>query len=286
MGEALLTGSALAAFLAGVVAFFAPCCATVMLPSYLASTASNGGRWRVRGLTAVYIAGVGSVVWPLTIGAAGLASLVNRYHSELFIVGGALMVVVGLATFAGWMWNMPVSSPRPGTDVASVYLMGAFAGAATACCAPVLAGAVVISGLSGSWVAGAVLGGFYLLGLVTPLLLAAAGIGKLGHRLSDRRFSVQVAGRTLRTSLTRLVGGATFVVMGAVAIALGLLGEADTAPAMQESFGRWLERQATLVSNAVPSSAGWALMLALLAAITALLWRGRHAHRQAKEVGP
>ena len=284
MGEALLTGSALAAFLAGTVAFFAPCCATVMLPSYLASTASAAGRWRVRALTGVYIAGVATVVWPLTIGAAGLASLINRYHGELFIAGGALMILVGLATFAGWMWTMPISSPRPGTDVASVYLMGAFAGAATACCAPVLAGEVVISGLSGSWAAGAALGGFYLLGLVTPLLIAAAGVAKLRGRLRDPAVVVHLAGRTLRTSAARLVGGTTFVLMGGVAIALGLMGQADTAPGFQADFGRWLDSRASWLAQAIPSSVGWALMLSLLAAITALAFKARHHHAEAKEV--
>jgi len=52
MGGALLTGSALAAFLAGMVAFFAPCCAFVMLPTYLASV-TGASRWRTAALTAV-----------------------------------------------------------------------------------------------------------------------------------------------------------------------------------------------------------------------------------------
>jgi cytochrome c biogenesis protein CcdA len=57
MGEALLSGSALAAFLAGMVAFFAPCCAFVMLPTYLASMA-GASRWR----TAVLLGPDGHVI--------------------------------------------------------------------------------------------------------------------------------------------------------------------------------------------------------------------------------
>lgn len=41
----LLGGSLAAAFAAGMVAFFAPCCAGVMLPAYLAAV---GGRRRLR----------------------------------------------------------------------------------------------------------------------------------------------------------------------------------------------------------------------------------------------
>ena len=54
MGGALLTGSAPAAFLAGMVAFFAPCCAFVMLPTYLASVA-GASRWRTAALTGVFV---------------------------------------------------------------------------------------------------------------------------------------------------------------------------------------------------------------------------------------
>ena len=59
MGEALLSGSALAAFLAGTVAFFAPCCEFVMLPTYLASV-TGAHRWRTAGLTAIFVLGVRS----------------------------------------------------------------------------------------------------------------------------------------------------------------------------------------------------------------------------------
>ncbi len=92
MGEALLGGSALAAFLAGMVAFFAPCCAFVMLPTYLANV-TGASRWRTAVLTAVFIAGVATVVWPLTVGAAGLSQLIAADHETVFLVGGSMMVL-------------------------------------------------------------------------------------------------------------------------------------------------------------------------------------------------
>src|SRR5665648_375424 len=176
MGETLLSGSALAAFLAGTVAFFAPCCAFVMLPTYLASVA-GASRWRTAGLTALFIAGVATVVWPLTIGAAGRSQL----------------VAVGAATLSGWMWHhAPSVGGGDPSGLVGIYGMGVFAGAATACCAPVLAGAVVIAGVSGSWWAGALLGLFYLFGLVSPLLLSALGIGRLRGRLRDPALTLRL----------------------------------------------------------------------------------------------
>jgi cytochrome c biogenesis protein CcdA len=182
MGEALLAGSALAAFLSGMVAFFAPCCAMVMLPTYLAA-ATGSSRWKTAWLTAIFVAGVATIVWPLTVGAAGLASLIASEHEGLFLVGGAIMIAVGWATLSGWMFSgapaLAGGSDRRG--VLGVYLMGVFSGAATACCAPVLAGAVAIAGISASWATGALFGGLYLFGLVTPLLLAGFVMAAVRH---------------------------------------------------------------------------------------------------------
>ncbi len=79
MSDGLFAGSAAAAFMAGMVAFFAPCCAGVMLPAYLGAVA-GGSRWRIARLTALYVAGVAAVVWPITLGASALAALVTRWH--------------------------------------------------------------------------------------------------------------------------------------------------------------------------------------------------------------
>ena len=141
-------------------------------------------------------------------------------------------------------------------------MMGVFAGAATACCAPVLAGAIAIAGVSGSWWAGAVLGLFYLFGLVSPLLLSAAGIGKLRGRLRDPKVSLTLAGRQIRSSLSRLVGGVAFIVLGVWLIVVALSGNARNAPGFQKAFGRWLDGVATDLNSLIPAGVGWALMLA------------------------
>lgn len=268
MGEALLGGSALAAFLAGMVAFFAPCCAFVMLPTYLASV-TGASRWRTAALTAMFVAGVATVVWPLTIGAAGLSQLIAANHETMFILGGTMMILVGAATLRGWMWHhVPSVGGGDPQGILGIYGMGLFAGAATACCAPVLAGAVAIAGVSGSWWAGAILGLFYLFGLITPLLLSALGVGRLRGRLRDPRLSFAIAGRVVRMSLSRLVGGVSFVLLGTALIALAMTGNARTAPAAQRDVGRWLTSVANDLSDLVPSAAGWPLMLSLAGLVT------------------
>lgn len=263
MDDLLLGGSLVAAFVSGMVAFFAPCCATVMLPSYLAC-ATGGHRWRALRLSTIYVAGVAAVVWPLTIGVAGLSAAISRYHGPLFVAGGAMMVLVGLLVLRGKMWSPSLPQPRTGSDVTSVFLMGAFAGAATACCAPVLAGAVALSALNGTILGGAILGAAYLLGLVAPLLVAGLVLERYQRRLREPMVTLRLAGRRWRIGLLRLIAGVAFVLLGIALVALGLAGQADTAPGPQRAFGLWLQGVIRRVADALPDYLIAALILAFL----------------------
>jgi len=241
-----------------MVAFFAPCCAGVMLPAYLGAIA-GGSRWRIARLTALYVAGVAAVVWPITLGAGALASLITRWHALLFLAGGLMMLSVAVLLWRGAMWSFPLPQPRLTGTAASVFALGAFSGAATACCAPVLAGAVALSAVSASWVGGALLGAAYILGLVAPLLLAALVAGKARGRLRDPGVVLRVGRYVKRTSVSRLVGSVVLAGFGLVLIVLALTGRAEDAPGLQKSFGAWLAR---LVARAdeIPNAVAWPLL--------------------------
>ena len=122
---------------------------------------------------------------------------------------------------------------------------------------------MAIAGVSGSWWAGAVLGVFYLFGLVSPLLLSALGIGRLRQRLRDPAIALRLAGRQVRSTVSRLVGGLSFLVLGSVMIVLAVTGNARSAPGAQKAFGNWLRARANEIATAVPSAVGWVLVLAL-----------------------
>ena len=271
-GELLLGGSLVAAFVSGLVAFFAPCCATVMLPSYLAC-ATGGHRWQVLRLSLVYVAGVATVVWPLTIGVASLSALITEYHGPLFLVGGGLMVIVGVLLLRGRMWSPSLPQPRTGTDAASVFAMGLFSGAATACCAPVLAGAVALSALNGTILGGAILGGAYLLGLVAPLFVAALLLQRYQHRLREPTVTFGLAGRRFRIGLLRLVAGVAFVLMGVFVATLGAAGLADTAPGPQRAIGLWLQQRISWIANQVPD---YVLAIIILGFFALVMYRTLH----------
>jgi cytochrome c-type biogenesis protein len=84
----LASGSLLAAFFAGAVALFAPCCIVFLAPSYLAAAVKNR-RWRLLPLTFVFAAGLALVLVPITLGMSLVAATVARYHAPLYFAGAS-----------------------------------------------------------------------------------------------------------------------------------------------------------------------------------------------------
>jgi cytochrome c biogenesis protein CcdA len=265
MSPELFAGSAAAAYAAGLIAFFAPCCAAVMTPTYLAAI-GQGSRWRVARMTALYVAGVAAVVWPITLGAGALSTLIARWHPLLFALGGLMMIAVAVMLWRGSM--LPIALPQPELrgSRGSVFLLGCFSGAATACCAPVLAGAVALSAATGSWTGGALLGGVYILGLISPLLPLAFAWGRMRERVRDPRLTLRLGRRIKQITLSRLLGTVVFAVFGALFIGLALSGNAESAPGFQRSLGLWVGQLAHQLDS-VPNAVAWpaiAVAVALL----------------------
>jgi thiol-disulfide isomerase/thioredoxin len=66
---------------AGAIALFAPCCISVMLPAYFASSYQN--RRRLVAMTFVFAAGIATVILPIALGASALLALINGGHTPL-----------------------------------------------------------------------------------------------------------------------------------------------------------------------------------------------------------
>ena len=278
--DVLLAGSLAAAFAAGLVAFFAPCCAGVMLPTYLAAV-SGGSRLRVARLSALYVAGVSVVVLPITLGASALAAFVSDWHAQLFVLGGVMMLFVAAGLWRGTM--LPVKVPKPALtgSAGSVFALGAFSGAATACCAPVLAGAVALSAMSADIAGGLLLGTAYIAGLVAPLVPLALLAGRVRGRVRDPKLTLRLGGYTKLLTASRLAGSALFAGFGLLFIGLALTGNSETAPAFQETLGLWARRLGAYVDD-VPNVVVFPVLAAVIAAFVATAIRkGRETREQA-----
>jgi cytochrome c-type biogenesis protein len=264
MGDLLTTGSVLAAFFAGGVALFAPCCIVFLAPSYLAVAVKNR-RWRLLPLTFVFAAGLGLVLIPITLGVSLVAGTIAHYHEPLYYAGGVLMLALAVFTLSGRMVSLPSFVRAPDTtrgDSASFFALGVFSGLASSCCAPVLVGVMTLSALSGSAGGGMILGLAYTFGMTFPLFVMALLWDRfhLGERrfLKARPVRIHLGSQILATNSVNLVVAAAFTVMGLFVMYLARSGKMTSGPGFQVAFGKrvassfgWLEKLTAPIPGAI-----------------------------------
>ncbi len=286
MGSTLLsTGSLLAAFFAGGVALFAPCCIVFLAPSYLAVAVQNR-RWRLLPLTFVFAGGLALVLVPITLGLSLVAASISNYHAPLYYAGGALMLALAAYALSGRMWSLPSFLRAPDTrrgNTASFFALGVFSGVASSCCAPVLAGVMTLSALSGSAVGGALLGLAYVFGMTFPLFVMALAWDrlKLGERrwMRARPVRLHVAGRSLNTNTLNILVAAGFATMSGFVIYLANTGTMTGGPGFQVAIGRFLTRVFSRIqtwTSGVPDIVLGFGVLAIAAVFVVATLRDRH----------
>jgi cytochrome c biogenesis protein CcdA len=245
MGDLLTTGGVLAAFFAGGVALFAPCCIVFLAPSYLAGAVKNR-RWRLLPLTFLFAAGLAVVLVPITVGISLIAAAIAKYHSVLYYGGGALMLFLAGLTLTGRMWSLPRFLRPPDTargDGASFFALGVFSGIASSCCAPVLVGVMTLSALAGSPAGGVALGLAYVFGMVFPLFVMALVWDVTGLRdkpLTAKPLRIRIIRWELATNTVNLAVAIGFAIMGTFVIYLANTGQMTSGPDVQVAIGRGL----------------------------------------------
>lgn len=165
--------SILSSFLAGIIALFAPCCITFMLPAYFAYTFKQ--KRAIIMMTFIFFLGVATILVPIGLGVAYLTRLFKGYHTQVFYLGGFLMLFISFLAFSGKKFSLPFKKLPllKKHDALSVYALGLFSGLASSCCAPVLAGVLTLSALSLNLFQALVLTLTYVFGMVFPLFLLA-----------------------------------------------------------------------------------------------------------------
>ena len=288
MGAELLgTGSILAAFFAGTVALFAPCCIVFLAPSYLAAAVKNN-RWRLLPLTLVFAAGLALVLVPITLGVSLIAGAIAKYHGPLYWAGGLLMIGLGLLALTGRMWSMPSVLRAPDTtrgDSATFFSLGVFSGIASSCCAPVLVGVMTLSALSGNAAGGLLLGLAFVFGMVIPLLIMAL-VWDAAH-LDRRRWgrakpvTLRAAGLTVHTNTVNIIVALAFTAMGVGVISLaGSTTMTGNATWFQQAAGEGVTRFAQTVLGWLAPVPDAVLGLGLLALAAVFIWFTLRDRRQ------
>lgn len=232
MENLLFQTSLIAAFVAGMVALFAPCCITFLLPAYLGSVFKE--KEKVMLMTLVFGAGIFITLLPAVLGVSLVSQFLFRNHDSIYLAGGVVMLVVSVITFLGLKLPMPQVSANVGgrTDVLSIFTLGIFSGITSACCAPVLIGLLTLTFLSPTFFGALALGAVYVLGMVVPLLLISLFLSDKMPKFTILRSPVahlNILGKKFPLVLSNVIAGVIFFITGILTLWLTLTGRLSMA---------------------------------------------------------
>jgi cytochrome c biogenesis protein CcdA len=275
MHTTLYQVSLIAAFFAGMVALFAPCCISYLLPAYFGNIFKE--KKRILFMTLVYSLGIFAVMLPVVLGAKALSMLFFRLHDQTYIIGGIFMLVVAIISLFGLKLPMPKIALRQGrqeNDIISTFTLGIFSGITTSCCAPVLVGVIALSTLSPSTFQALGVGLSYVFGMVAPLYIASVFIEKrniLEKPIMRRQLGTITLGkRQYPIFVSNLIAASIFAVTGILTIILsstGMLG----MPTGESHIFQLIQNTATRITELSRSVPGINLAFALIGSF--LLYR-------------
>lgn len=265
--DTLFQLSLLASFIAGMVALFAPCCITFLLPAYFANVFKE--KKRVILMTFIYSLGIFTVMMPVVLGGKALSQLFFNLHDQTYVIGGLFLIFVGFGALLGFKLPMPrFNFTKQADDPLSTYILGIISGITSACCAPVLIGVVALSSLSPTMAQALLVGFFYVLGMVTPLYLASLFINKrniLAKPIFRKPFrEVTFLGKTHMITVSNMVSFVMFVGMGLLTIFLSLSGKLSMNRS-EESVTQAIQNVAVSVTTFVQKIPGLDLIFVVIA---------------------
>jgi len=197
-----------ASFIAGVLALFAPCCITFLLPSYFGTIFRD--RKKVLLYTLLFALGLSFILIPIALGFRFFVFFLDAYHKQVYYLGGAIMVFMGLMTI--WpVFHLPQIfhvTPKVDqkTNAWSVFVLGLMSGLTSACCAPVLFAAVTLTTLSPTLFQALLVSIAYVLGIVFPLMLISMSYSKVTGIIGKNRAKIYKVFQVLGVGIFFLSG--------------------------------------------------------------------------------
>jgi cytochrome c-type biogenesis protein len=181
-----------AALVAGMLSFLSPCVLPLVPPYlvYLTGTslerladAESAPRVRTETITAalLFVLGFSTVFVALGASASAIGGIIRIYSSELAILAGIAIIIMGLhflgLTPIAWLMREKRFTVAKPVGLWGAYLMGlAFALGWTPCIGPILAAILAIAASEATVAKGAGMLAVYSLGLGVPFMIAAFAV--------------------------------------------------------------------------------------------------------------
>ncbi|AWZ23946.1 cytochrome C biogenesis protein CcdA [Rhodococcus pyridinivorans] len=236
----------LGALLGGVLSLLSPCSA-LLLPSFFAYAFDGAGRLAAR--TALFYAGLTSVLAPLGAGLGLVGALLTQHRALITLVSGIVLIGLGIMTVLGAGFASKsaqrAANSLTGSGALSVFALGAVYGFAGFCSGPLLGSVLTIAVAGGHPLHGAVLMAVYSLGMALPLFALAVAWERFDlHKRTWLRGRPVTLG-PLRTHTTSLISGLLFIGIGVLFLVTdgtanltGLMG-VDEQFDLQVALGQW-----------------------------------------------
>ncbi|MBX4170114.1 cytochrome c biogenesis CcdA family protein [Rhodococcus sp. DMU2021] len=238
----------LGALLGGVLSLLSPCSA-LLLPSFFAYAFDGAGRLAAR--TALFYAGLTSVLAPLGAGLGLIGALLTQHRSVITLVSGIILIGLGIMTVAGGGFAsksaQQAANSLTGSGALSVFALGAVYGFAGFCSGPLLGSVLTIAVAGGHPLHGAVLMAVYALGMALPLFALALAWERFKLRKRTWLRGRPITLGPLRTHTTSLISGLLFIGIGVLFLVTdgtanltGPMG-VDEQFDLQVALGRWTQ---------------------------------------------
>ena len=264
--------SLITAFAGGMVALFAPCCITYLLPSYLANIFRS--REKVVWGSIVFGLGIATILVPTALGIRAVGAIFQQYHTQTYVVGGAFMILLGLMELTGRKVTIPMIhltiDLAKRHDPWSIYLLGVFSGITSSCCTPVLAGILTLSFLSPTFLWAGLAGISYVFGMVVPLVVLALLLEKINWtklpQLKGK--TVGIAGK--HVLVTDAIAGVLFILVGITFTILALTGNITMGAAqpLEQMLGTSVANGVRMIRSLPGSEAVFAFLIIIIMGIT------------------
>jgi cytochrome c-type biogenesis protein len=289
METLLFNTSVVAAFFGGMLALIAPCCITFMLPSYFAHAFRS--KVDILKVTSIFGAGVAVVLVPIGIGIAALAQFFSRFHQGIFLAAGVFLIFLGGLSLLGKSFELPFAKRVVKWDpknYTSVFILGVFSGAASSCCAPVLAGVLTLTAISASLIQAVILSLVYVFGMVFPLFVMAFFWDSFEWSKSPivrgKLVSFQLFGKKFYSHTTNLISGVMFVLMGIFVFYLGITRNESIAPGWQRALSSYAAASIEKIAVWSRGLPDFIFLILLVAVVGLFIYKGFFAKKKTKEV--
>lgn len=183
----------IAAFLAGIISFLSPC-VLPLVPGYISlisgasvETLQEADRKLLRSVminSLTFILGFSVVFISLGALATGIGQVTQRFHRELAIIAGVVVLIFGLHLTGIFKINALYADKRlhgmkGGASPLGAFVVGfAFAFGWTPCIGPILSVILVFASSQETVMKGILLLAVYSLGLAVPFLLTSLGVNQ------------------------------------------------------------------------------------------------------------